>query len=146
MLIKTMKYLLLLLSFMLIILISCDTTSPEELDKNEIIDILDSIQSNFNFDDLDGIMQYYHPLFSHNGNDFEWEKDTIWFVRLNDFDNLLFEDIEIILNGNSARAYFLMHLDETITDEPSDENGDISYFYRELGNWKLCGENFVVLP
>ncbi|MDP8200771.1 MAG: hypothetical protein P9M11_01365 [Candidatus Tenebribacter burtonii] len=140
-----MKYLLLLLSVMLIILISCDTTSPEELDKNEIIDILDSIQSNFNFDDLDGIMQYYHPLFSHNGDDYDFERIR-WEIRLNDYDELVFEDIEITLNGNSARAYFLMHLDETITDEPSNENGDISYFYYEFGDWKLCGKDFVVLP
>jgi hypothetical protein len=139
------KYLFPLLAFILLFLTSCDTTSPEELDKNEILDILDSIQSNFNFDDLDDIMQYYHPQFSHNGDDFEWERDTIWITRLNDYDNLLFENIEINLNGNYATAHFLMHLDDTITIEP-DDNGDISYFYRELGSWKLCGTSFVVLP
>jgi len=140
-----MKYILILLAFILLFLTSCDTTSSEDLDKNEIIDILDSIQSNFNFDDLDGIMQNYHPQFSHDGDDFDFERIR-WEIRLNDYDNLTFENIEIILNGNYATVSFLMHLDGTITGEPSDDNGDISYFYRELGNWKLCGEDFVISP
>ena len=140
-----MKYIFILLVSILLFSTSCDTTSPEELDKNEIIDILDSIQSNFNFDDLDGIMQYYHQNFNHNGNSYDWER-TIWEIRLNDYDDLTFDNIDINLNGNYATANFIMHLDEIITEEPSDDNGDISYFYRELGSWKLCGENFVVLP
>ena len=145
-----MKYLIILLSFILLFSTSCETTSPEELDKNEIIDILDSIQSNFNMNDLDGIMQYYHQYFHHNGDDFEWER-TIWELRLNDYNNLIFEDseenpIEIIVNGDFATASFIMYLDETITDEPSDDNGDISFFYYEHGNWKLCGEDFFALP
>lgn len=141
-----MKYLLLILSFMFLFLTSCDTTSPEELDKNEIIDILDSIQSNFIMDDIDGIMQYYHLDFNHNGDDFDWERNVIWFTRLNDYDDLLFENIEIALNGNYATANFLMYLDDTITEEPSDVNGDISYFYRDLDGWKLCGNFFIVFP
>lgn len=140
-----MKYLLLLLSFMFLFLTSCDTTSPEELDKNEIIDILDSIQSNFIMNDIDGIMQYYHQDFFHNGDSYNWEI-TIWEVRLNDYNDLIFEDIEIELNGNYATANFLMYLDDTITEEPSDVNGDISYFYRDLGGWKLCGNFFIVFP
>ena len=141
-----MKYLFPLLAFILLFSTSCDTTSPEDLDKNEILDILDSIQSNFNFGDPDGIMQYYHLDFNHNGDDYDWERDVIWFTRLNDYSDLIFENIEINLNGNYATANFLMHLDETITDEPSEENGDISYLYRELGSWTLCGKDFVVLP
>ena len=145
MLIRSMKYLLLLLSFMFLFLTSCDTTSSEELDKNEIIDILDSIQSNFIMDDIDGIMQYYHQDFYHNGDSYNWEI-TIWEVRLNDYNDLIFEDIEIELNGNYATANFLMYLNDTITEEPSDVNGDISYFYRDLDGWKLCGNFFIVFP
>ncbi|MCD6177611.1 MAG: hypothetical protein J7K29_07220 [Candidatus Cloacimonetes bacterium] len=140
-----MKYILILLAFILLFSISCDTTLSEDLDKNEIIDILDSIQSNFNFYNLDGIMQNYHQLFLHNGDDHDWER-TIREIRLSEYDELHFENVEIDLFGNYATANFLMHLDETITDEPSDDNGDISYFYREFGNWKLCGKDFVILP
>ena len=140
-----MRYILIILALILLFSISCDTTSPEELDKNEILDILDSIQLNFNMDNIDDIMQYYHQLFLHNGDDFDFERIR-WVIRLNDYDNLLFEDIEIIVNGNYATANFLMHLDSFTTEEPSDDNGDISYFYYELGSWKLCGKDFVVLP
>ncbi|MCK5050944.1 MAG: hypothetical protein KAS53_04350 [Candidatus Cloacimonetes bacterium] len=140
-----MKIYFLLLSLILFFFLSCDTTSPDELDKNEIIDILDSIQSNFNMSDLDGIMQYYHQDFFHNGDSFNWER-TIWEIRLNDYDDLFFEDIEISLNGDFATASFIMHLDETITDEPSDEIGDISYFFYDFESWKLCGNNFIVFP
>ena len=140
-----MKFILILLVSILLFSTSCDTTSPEELDKNAILDILDSIQSNFNFGDLDGIMQYYHEAFNHDEDDFDWERDVIWFTRLNDYGELNLENIEIVLNSDYATVSFTMQLDEIITEEPSDDNGDISYFYRELGNWSLCGTSFVVL-
>lgn len=140
-----MKNLILCFSI-LIILISCNTTSPEEFDKQSIIEILDSIQSNFNFDDLDGIMQYYHEDFYHDGDDFEWERNTVWFTRLNDFDILDIESIEIEVRGDFATASFIMSLDQTVTDEPSVENGDISWFYYDQQNWLVCGEDFILDP
>lgn len=140
-----MKYLFQILTILFFI-VSCNTTSPEKLDEQAIIEILDSIQSNFNFDDLEGIMQFYHQDFLHNGDDFEWERDTIWFTRLNDFTNLNFEDIEIIINGDFATASFTMQIDDIITEEPSEENGDISYFFYDQLDWKICGKDFSQLP
>lgn len=137
-----MKYILPLIMLILFFSISCDTTSPEELDKNAILDILDSIQSNFQFYDLDGIMQYYHQYFLHNEDGYDWER-VIWEIRIADYDELNFENIEIELNGNYATASFLMHLDEITTDKPSDENGDISYFFYDFESWKLCGKDFT---
>ncbi len=130
---------------LLLISISCDTSSPEELDKNDILDIFDSIQLSFNIDDPDGIMQNYHQDFFHNGDTFDWERDVIWVSRLAEYDVLLFENIEINVNENYATASFLMHLDAMTTEEP-DENGDLSYFYYDLGNWKVCGEGFTIQP
>jgi len=130
----------------LFFLTSCDTTSPEEFDEQSIMEILDSVQSNFNFDDLDGIMQYYHEDFYHNGNDFEWERDVIWFTRLNDFDNLNLQNIEIEVDGDFATASFNMSLDQTLTEEPSQENGDVSYFYYDQQKWLICGQNFIIGP
>lgn len=125
--------------------ISCETTSPDELDDNEIRHILDSIQINFSYNDIDSIMQYYDPLFMHNGNDFDWEQN-IWIIRINDYDVLSFENIEIIIEGDFATAYFTMSLNDLVTEEPSEENGDISYFYRQFGGWKLCGRDFSFEP
>ncbi|MCF7858730.1 MAG: hypothetical protein K9N07_05325 [Candidatus Cloacimonetes bacterium] len=135
------------ISFILIVLmfISCETTSPDELDDNEIRHILDSIQINFSYNDIDSIMQYYDPLFMHNGNDFDWEQN-IWIIRINDYDVLSFENIEIIIEGDFATAYFTMSLNDLVTEEPSEENGDISYFYRQFGGWKLCGRDFSFEP
>jgi hypothetical protein len=141
-----MNKLHLLLILVIIFCFSCDTTSPEELDKNAILDILDSVQTNFNFDDLNGIMQNYHQLFNHNGDDYDWERDTIWVSRLSDYVELHIENIDIEISGDFATASFQLFLDDTVTNEPSDENGDISFFYFEFGNWKLCGEDFITLP
>ncbi|MDP8269311.1 MAG: hypothetical protein P9L97_11350 [Candidatus Tenebribacter davisii] len=140
-----MRYIFISLSLIILFSISCDTTSSEELNKIEITDILDLIQISFNMNDIDGIMQSYHQYFFHNGDDFDFER-TRWEIRLNDNDDLLFEDIEITLNGNFATASFIMRLDETSTDEPSDENGDISYFYHDFESWKICGKDFVTEP
>ncbi|MBT3756615.1 MAG: hypothetical protein HOK80_09550 [Candidatus Cloacimonetes bacterium] len=140
-----MNKLHLLLILVIIFCFSCDTTSPEELDKNAILDILDSIQTNFNFDDLNGIMQNYHQLFNHNG--YSYGSESIrWEIRLNDFNEMTFDNIDIVINGDFATASFVMHLDNTSLNEPSDENGDLSYFYYDYGSWKLCGEDFVILP
>lgn len=139
------KLLIFSLLIFLLIVISCDTSSPEELDKNDILDIFDSIQLSFNIDDLDGIMYNYHQDFFHDG-DFYWERDVIWVSRLADYNALLFENIEISLNGNYATASFLMHLDSITTEEPSVENGDISYFFYDLGSWLVCGEGFIIQP
>ena len=139
------KYFFPLFALILIFSISCDTTSPEELDKNAILDILDSIQSNFNMDTVEGIMQYYHQDFLHDGDDNGFERIR-WEIRLNDHEELLLQDIEIIVNGDFATASFIMHLDDQTTEEPSDENGVLSYFFYELGSWKLCGEGFISLP
>lgn len=139
------KIFLIPLLMLFLISISCDTSSPEELDKNDILDIFDSIQLSFNIDDLDGIMQNFHQDFFHDG-DFNWERDVIWVSRLADYNVLLFEDIEINLNGNYATVSFLMNLDSITFEEPSEDNGDISYFYYDLGSWKVCGEGFSTQP
>jgi len=139
------KLLLFPLLLLLLIIISCDTSSSEELDKNDILDIFDSIQLSFNIYDLDGIMLNYHQDFYHDG-DFNWERDVIWVSRLADYDVLLFENIEITLNGNYATVSFFMHLDSITFEEPSEDNGDISYFYYDMENWKVCGEGFITQP
>jgi hypothetical protein len=90
-------------------------------------------------------MQNYHQLFNHNG--YSYGSESIrWEIRLNDFNEMTFDNIDIVINGDFATASFVMHLDNTSLNEPSDENGDLSYFYYDYGSWKLCGEDFVILP
>ncbi len=123
-----------------VLLFSCDVSSPEEADKAEILDILDSIRDSFNQFDLPGIMQNYHPDFSHNTDNYTFE-EIVWHDRLDQYYLLDFVDIEIELHGNFATVSFTMKLDEDVFNEPED-HGDVSYFYRELGSWKICGNEF----
>ncbi|MCK4311343.1 MAG: nuclear transport factor 2 family protein, partial [Candidatus Cloacimonetes bacterium] len=135
-----MKYFILVL----ILLISCcDTSSPEDVAEAQILEILDTIIASFTFNDLNEIMQNYHPDFLHNGDDYDFEVIR-WEIRLNDYDEIDFTDIDIELDGDFAKVYFTMTLYDNegnsfVTQEPSEENGDISYFYREFDDWKICG-------
>jgi len=133
-----MKYFILIFIF----LISCsDTSSPEDVAEAQILEILDTIIASFTFGDLDGIMQNYHPNFLHNGDDYDFE-EIRWEIRLNNYTEIDFTDIDIVPDGDSATVSFTMKLDEDVFNEPED-NGDISYFYRDFDGWKICGEDFL---
>ncbi len=127
-----------------VLLFSCDVSSPKDADKAEIRDILDSIRDSFNQFDLPGIMQHYHPDFWHNTNNYAFEK-IVWQERLAQYYLIDFSEITIDTQGDFATANFIMTLyDESgsvVSQEP-DDNGDISYFYMELGSWKICGNEF----
>jgi len=130
-----------------VLLFSCDVSSPKDADKAEIRDILDSIRDSFNQFDQDGIMQHYHPDFWHNTNNYVFE-EIVWQERLAQYYLIDFSEITIDTQGDFATANFIMTLyDESgsvVSQEP-DDNGDISYFYRELGSWKICGNEFSAL-
>jgi hypothetical protein len=134
-----MKRLITILLFT-VLLFSCDVSSPEDADKAEIRDILDSIKDSFNQVDLPGIMQNYHPDFLHNTDNYTFE-EIVWEERLAQYYLLDFEDIEIELHDNFATVSFTMKLDEDVFNEPED-HGDVSYFYREFEGWKICGNEF----
>lgn len=131
-----------LICFLLIV--SCSKfSSPQDIDTNNILMIFDNIKIAFAENDLEGIMQYYSNAFLHNGNNFDDEK-TLWDIRLIDFTSIEFSDISIDFTGNnSAVAHFEMTLkyyeEEFSWEEPSSENGDISYFQIEDGKWLLVG-------
>ncbi len=141
-----MKRLILILLFT-VLLFSCDVSSPEEADEAEIRDILDSIRDSFNQFDQDGIMQNYHPDFLHNADNYIFE-EIVWHDRLAQYYMITFSEITIDPQGDFATANFIMTLYDyeggsVISQEP-DDNGDVSYFYRELSSWKICGNEFSV--
>lgn len=141
----TKKIKFLLAGWMICLLfVSCDLSSPEEVDNAEIEDIFTSIESAFIFADLDKIMDYYHPEFLHGTDTYNFER-IIWEIRLNDYEVLEISDIDIDLNDEFAVVSFTMQLGDITSLEPSAEFGDISYFYREYGEWKICGNNFSSL-
>ena len=127
-----------------VLLFSCDVSSPKEADKADILDILDSIKDSFNQFDLPGIMQNYHLDFLHNTDNYIFE-EIVWEERLAQYYMIAFSEITIDPQGDFATANFIMTLyDEggsVVSQEPED-HGDVSYFYRELGSWKICGNEF----
>ena len=140
-----MKYCLFLI---LILLFSCDDfTSSEDINKHNIEDILDHIQTSFYTDDVTSIMENYHPDFRHNTNSFS-DEETLWQIRVVDFYDIAIEDVTIDLNNSIwATASFKLTLfydeDKIVTMEPSEANGDLSYFYKDDGQWKICGKDFI---
>ena len=135
-----MKYLVLI--FIPILLFSCsDVSSPYQISEYEIEEILENIEDDFNFGDLQGIMSYYHPDFRHNQTNY-WEEETDWQLRLADYNMIKFENIEIELNLPFAQANFTMKLiNENGTDifQEPENHGDVSFFYREAEEWKIYG-------
>jgi len=124
------------------IIVSCDLSDPEDVDKAEIEDILNDIVISYTFLDLEGIMGNYHPDFLHGADSYNSEQ-IIWEIRQNEYDVMSIADIYIELNDNFATAFFTLTFDEQTTQEPSTEFGDMSYFYREYDDWKICGKNFT---
>ncbi len=133
------------LIFILIIgsvIVSCDLSSPEEVDTAEIEEILQDIQNAFIYEDETVIMSFYHPEFLHGTDTYNAEQ-IIWESRLNEYDLMSIAEIEIELNDNFATVYFTLTFDAQTTQEPSTEHGDMSDFYREYDDWKICGNNFT---
>ncbi len=137
-----MQKFLILISIIFICLSSCDLSSPKDVNETEIKNIFAEIKSAFNFADIDGIMQHYHPAFLHNSNNWD-DEYTVWQIRLNDFAVFDYEDLQIDFNNNFAMVSFTLYLGENIFQEPTSENGDLSYFYQSFDGWKLCGNEFV---
>ena len=130
-------------------LLSCSgTSSPEDVTKAQILEIIDAIEASFIFNDLPGIMENYHFGFLHNGDNYSLEEE-VWEQRLNNYAEIDFSEINIEPVGDFATVYFIMTFYDNdggsvVTQEPSDENGDVSYFYREYDGWKICGKEFSV--
>ena len=136
-----------LLSVLIILCISCsENTSPKNVDEYLITSILEDIETDFNFGFIEEIMNHYHPNFLHNENNFA-DEYVIWEIRLFEYYEIEFYEIEISINDNFATAEFVMKLSSgeefDIFNEP-DDNGDISCFYYDLDEWKICGNNFSV--
>jgi len=134
------------LGFVLIlfVVLSCsDISSSEEENKVIIEQTLTDISIAFNFDDLSGIMDRYHPDFLHNGNDWN-DEEFIWEGRMIEYLEMEITDVEIdLISSSRATAEFILTFrnseTEVIWNEPSEENGDLSYFSYVNSEWKISG-------
>jgi len=136
-----MKYLIIF--FLSILLINCTGfSSTEDINKSEIIEMLDDIRIAFNMADPDQIISHYHSDFFHNGDLYEDELIK-WESRLINYAEMDMLDIEIDINGEFAIAYLtLSFTEQSDTDsweEPSEENGDLSYLIFDGNEWQIYG-------
>ncbi len=132
--------------FVLLLLISCsDLTSTEDLDKSRLDDIFDAIENGFNENNIEVIMEKYHLNFLHNENNYNDERN-IWDIRITQYDQIIIENLEFKIIENWATVNFTLKFiyneEITIYEEPTNELGDISYFYKEFNNWFVCGKDF----
>ncbi|MBW6516696.1 MAG: nuclear transport factor 2 family protein, partial [Candidatus Cloacimonetes bacterium] len=134
-------------SLILVILIglfvACsEVTKPEAASRIQINQILDDIEDAVFTYDPEKIIDFIHQDFLHNGND-KIDQSYVWQIRLLHFNTMQIDNREIAISQNSAFVSFDMTLiapDSTVvTEEPSEEYGDISYFIRDEGKWQLYG-------
>jgi hypothetical protein len=123
--------------FLAVLLVfGCDVTSPKDVNKSQIKNILRDIEINFREQDIDSIMSYYHPEFQHEDDNFFSEEER-WQVRFIDYQDIQITDISIAFSSDEwAVASFSLTF-TTVTqnyqfEEPSIENGDLSYFVKKI--------------
>ena len=128
--------------FLALLILSCDVSTPEEAGQAALENALDELELAFNLHHIDEIMVYYSPDYLHNGDD----KDDVqldWEIRLNDYQEMVLDDIVIELNDDRATISFIRRFYDNgqmvkVLVDP-DDNGDMSYWKQEFDEWKIVG-------
>ncbi|MCD4828476.1 MAG: PEGA domain-containing protein [Candidatus Cloacimonetes bacterium] len=137
-----MKYLPLLV-LLLPLLTACDgTTDTQTVATAQITQILDDIEESFNLlEGVEPIIAHYSDDYLHNGDGLQMAQ-LDWELRIGQYAIMDIVNLDIELNGYDATATFELHLDDTndidIFLEPN-AHGDMSYFRKENGVWKIYG-------
>ena len=126
-----------------LLLLSCsDVTKPGDAARIQINRLLDDFEDAVYNYRVEDITAHIHRDFLHNGRE-RGDQVFIWMQRLLLFDQMYLQERTIEVNGIAALASFRMTLsgaDSTVvSQEPSAEYGDISYFIRDEGRWQLYG-------
>ena len=140
------KILYLILIIITLLFTSCiKTTSAKEVMEYQITDIIEDVVTDFNFNQLDNLMTNFSSSFYHNERDFDEEKH-FWQSLLYQYTSVSIDSVSITLQSNNmVIASFDITFENSSTtqtyNEPSNEFGDLSYFIREDGKWKIIGKN-----
>lgn len=134
----------LLLPLLLLALLaaSCGlASSPQELDEGQIKDILYDIESKFNANDIDGLMDHVHSDYYHNSM-YGHQLRLRWLDLRARYELLDITDLEVEVEADFATAGMRLTFHSATGDlsylEP-DSVGDISYFYYDDGVWQIIG-------
>lgn len=129
---------------LLLLLLSCsDLTEPGMNDEEQIIAVLENIRIAFNLSDPAAIIAEYHPEFLHSGYTLE-EEQQVWDSRLSNYIEMNYSQISVDfpISGYACASFTLQLISPEGSDswqEPSAENGDLSYFYKSGNGWKVYG-------
>ncbi|MBW6513317.1 MAG: hypothetical protein K0B87_00980 [Candidatus Syntrophosphaera sp.] len=140
-----MKPALLLLLFLALALalalLSCGHNSTDE-DETRIRDIIYDISRDFNWNEIDGIMEHVHPDYLHNGM-YDYQLRLLWLDRLAQYDLLSCEVSRVDLNGDLATVHMLMTFEASsappLSYSEPETHGDTSFFLYDQGQWRLYG-------
>ncbi len=120
---------------------SCGEDDTEQLAQREIRDVLYDISTDFNLKDMYGILEHLHIDYLHKGK-ITHHFNSDWLSNMARFSLLEIEVLYIEIQDNKAVAHtrnkFSSSAENIILNEPED-NGDISYFYRDNGMWYVYG-------
>jgi len=135
------KYLLITLVLLAMLLSNCAESNPDSIAQQEIRDILYSLSLDFNMNDVAGIMEYLSTQYLHKGM-ISYNFNDLWLDRMAQFSLLEIEVLYIEVTDNKAVVHsnnkFTSAIENVTLSEPED-SGDISYFIRENGVWRICG-------
>ena len=135
-----MKKIGILLLLVIIALCACDTHS-EILDEEEIRNIIYDISYDFSWNDINGIMEYVHKDFRHNGM-YRDELRLLWNERRNRYQLLSCDISQIYIDNEYAIVFMTMTYQsatETVSLSEPDTFGDASYYYFDQGRWQIYG-------
>lgn len=141
---NSLRLVLVLFSLSLLLAIpSCSkTTEPGKAAVIQIDRFLDDLEVAVLQYEPEKIIEHLHPDFFHNGRD-RYDQELIWHQRVLHFHTLKIEERDISVYKETAVTAFKMTFTGTdtisVTEEPSKQNGDISYLLKENGKWFMYG-------
>lgn len=132
---------MLALILLAVLLSSCGESDNDSIAQKEIRDILYNLSLDFNLNDIAGIMEYLSDQYLHKGM-IAYHFNDLWLDRMAQFSLLDIEVSYIEFMDNKAVVHsnnkFTSAVENVTLSEPED-SGDISYFIRENGVWRIYG-------
>jgi ketosteroid isomerase-like protein len=125
----------------ILLLGACNDSNSKTQDRTRVEDMVEAIRDAFNNDDIEAIMAEYHPDFLHNGRTLSEERQ-VWQARMIDYSDMMIDNLSVEVDSDDATASFklsLTNLNGTVVSEEPRDHGDVSFFRKDDGTWKIIG-------
>ena len=129
---------ILLLAICLITILSCQSSSKEEIDEYRITEMYERIETAFEVDDIYTIMQQYHDDFYHEFEDLS-SIEYYWTNMVFNHDEIKFSNIEITYQTKRQ-----VKISATVTIDGAEYNlqediDHLQFLYKDNDVWKIIG-------